>query len=682
MCRLLGIIALLVSGIPPLASPPCVLADVDYPLSLGDGEITAALEYLENAQTGFGSIGDAEVSAWVIMALAAAGEDASQWAVEGGDSIVDYVRNEADPGSFEAVQFAVMTLAIVAAGEDPYNFDGVDYVEALISSYEDDEDTGYTQIGSPEELGEDLLGILALLAAGEAVDTDIVAFVLEHQNDDGGWDFTVGENSTVDGAALAVLALMSEGTLSANDEVISNAVDFIAENQNDDGGFPESLGGDSSVISTAVVIMALHVVGEDPSNPLWTNGGVTPVEYLLSLQDSSGYFGGGDLSARVRATAHAVPALLGKPYPVEAPEIDDDPPQIDYSPSRLDFEATEGGRNPSAETLEIWNSGDGRLWWSVSSDVDWLSLSPSRGDSRGEKDRVTVSVDIDGLDAGRHRGYITIEDDDDRDHHRTVTVYLDIEADDDEADDEDENGEDENGEDADSTDSYLLATSVNPPGTGTIGRNVTAGEDGYAEGTSVTLTAQPIPGFAFIGWSGHAEGPEPTATVTMDGNRSVTAEFIRFDASGLGNVGIAQAAPDMEAVVVVPYPVEGIPAAPSGFRMLSAYVVQPEGVGQFALTFEGLSNADNVAIFRVVDGMWAQIPRIVTSDSSLEVTLESQDTVIVLAYPGDSSPGLWERMTGGIGSPDATTIIVIVIAVVLVALTLVLIFVIGRRYRY
>ncbi len=666
-----------------MAMPAGVLADVNYPLSPDDTEITLALEFLANAQTGFGSIGEGESSAWVIMALAAAGEDASRWAVEGGDSIVDYLRDVAEPDSFNAVQLSIMILAVVAAGEDPYSFDGIDYVEKLQDKYDDDGDTGLTQIGESADLADDFFGILALVAAGEAVDTDIVDFVLKHQNEDGGWDFRVGEDSTVDGTALAVLALISEETLSPTDEVFSDAVYFIAGSQNADGGFPDSHGEYSNVSSTAVVIMALHAIGEDPSHSLWANGGVTPVQYMLDQQDSTGYFGGGDLSTRAAMTAHAVPALLGKPYPVEAPEIDEDPPQIDCSPARFDFEAIEGGRNPSVETLEIWNSGDGRLSWSISSDVDWISMSPSRGESRGERNRVTVSVDIDGLDAGRYRGYITIEDDTDRNQHWTVTVYLDIEADDDdEANDEDENGDDENDEVTESTVKYLLVTSVNPPGTGTISTDVTAGEDGYAEGASVTLTAQPIPGFAFIGWSGHAEGTELSATVTMDDNRSVTAEFIRFDASGLGNVGIAHADDEMEAVIVVPYPVEGIPAGPSGFRMLSAYIVQPEGSGQFALTFEGLGDADNVAIFRVADGEWAQVPRIVTSDSSLQVTLDSQETVLVLAHPGGSSPGLWERMSGSIGSPDTTTIIVIAIAVVLVALTLVLIFVIGRRYRY
>jgi PKD repeat protein len=66
---------------------------------------------------------------------------------------------------------------------------------------------------------------------------------------------------------------------------------------------------------------------------------------------------------------------------------------------------------------------------------------------------------------------------------------------------------------------------VNTAGTGSGG--VTLDPDGgvYAEGTVVTLTASVDSGSRFAGWSGDLSGTANPATLTMDGNKTVTATF-------------------------------------------------------------------------------------------------------------------------------------------------------------
>jgi len=54
---------------------------------------------------------------------------------------------------------------------------------------------------------------------------------------------------------------------------------------------------------------------------------------------------------------------------------------------------------------------------------------------------------------------------------------------------------------------------LNPPG------------GSYPAGTEVTLTAVPTTGYTFSGWSGDIQSSENPATVTMNGNKSVTASF-------------------------------------------------------------------------------------------------------------------------------------------------------------
>ncbi|MDO8473528.1 MAG: hypothetical protein Q7T05_06900, partial [Dehalococcoidia bacterium] len=84
------------------------------------------------------------------------------------------------------------------------------------------------------------------------------------------------------------------------------------------------------------------------------------------------------------------------------------PPTIGYSPANVVFAATQGGSNPSAQSLGVWNSGGGTLNWSVSDDAPWLALSPASGSSTGETDPVSVSVNITGLAAGTYTAMVSI----------------------------------------------------------------------------------------------------------------------------------------------------------------------------------------------------------------------------------------------------------------------------------
>jgi uncharacterized repeat protein (TIGR02543 family) len=68
---------------------------------------------------------------------------------------------------------------------------------------------------------------------------------------------------------------------------------------------------------------------------------------------------------------------------------------------------------------------------------------------------------------------------------------------------------------------YTLTANVTGPGS--IGRSPDA--TSYALGTLVTLTASPSSGYTFTGWSGDLNGTTNPTTITMDGNKTVTAVF-------------------------------------------------------------------------------------------------------------------------------------------------------------
>src|SRR5450830_726295 len=70
---------------------------------------------------------------------------------------------------------------------------------------------------------------------------------------------------------------------------------------------------------------------------------------------------------------------------------------------------------------------------------------------------------------------------------------------------------------------YALTTTASPSAGGSFRRSPDASS--YAPGTVVTLTASPVAGYVFTGWSGALSGTKNPATVTMDANKKVTASF-------------------------------------------------------------------------------------------------------------------------------------------------------------
>ena len=83
-------------------------------------------------------------------------------------------------------------------------------------------------------------------------------------------------------------------------------------------------------------------------------------------------------------------------------------PEIWFSPPSMSFEAIGGGANPASQILQMKNSGDGTLSYSISDDADWLDVSPASGSSTGNTIDHTVSVDISGMSVNIYSAKITI----------------------------------------------------------------------------------------------------------------------------------------------------------------------------------------------------------------------------------------------------------------------------------
>jgi hypothetical protein len=86
---------------------------------------------------------------------------------------------------------------------------------------------------------------------------------------------------------------------------------------------------------------------------------------------------------------------------------------------------------------------------------------------------------------------------------------------------------------------YTLTVNINPSGAGTVTLNPPGGT--YNAGTAVTLTATANSGYTFSSWSGVDSSSGTTGYVTMNGNRTVTANFSQIrpgDCNGDGQTTI------------------------------------------------------------------------------------------------------------------------------------------------
>ncbi|MBU1036777.1 DUF4430 domain-containing protein [Patescibacteria group bacterium] len=279
---------------------------------------------------------------WITMALAAS-----------GSSNLDLSYLDNFSGS-SANDFSKTVLALTAASQNPYNYNGTDFIQGLSNYYQNN------QIGSPSLLSDDFWAILALRSAGVEISDNIIQdsknFILTNQNPDGGWSYAPGTESDTNDTAAAIMALLDAGLLSNNSQ-IQSAVSYLHAQQNPDGGFAFTEGGQSDSGSDAWVISAIYKLGDDPLT--WIQGENNPLGHLesLGLADGSFKWIASDTQGNPLMTAYAAIALVAKFYPVSYY-------QPSSSDSQLHHLRIEGANNTycdaeveAANALEIVENG-------------------------------------------------------------------------------------------------------------------------------------------------------------------------------------------------------------------------------------------------------------------------------------------------------------------------------------
>lgn len=163
-------------------------------------------------------------------------------------------------------------------------------------------------------------GILGTLALDEATPADSVAYLAGLALPEGGWEWSPGWGRDTNTTALAIQTLIAAGTPVSTTEIVSGLA-YLKAAQDASGGLRYDAGegwqGAADANSTAYGLQALAAAGLSPYDPAWQMDGVGLVDFLLAVQQEDGGMAWqAGQEPNLAATQQAVPALLGRPFPL------------------------------------------------------------------------------------------------------------------------------------------------------------------------------------------------------------------------------------------------------------------------------------------------------------------------------------------------------------------------------
>lgn len=252
------------------------------PVQANAGDISSAAEMAQGFLVQTKPILD-ETDAWLVIAAARAGQElpkgyAVPFAARLGEKLreTDGVLRENRAG-----ENAYAALALAAIGEDPENFAGYNVLAPLLDE--------------ALVLKDGVTGTAYALLALQSSQTDAAqhakdvyaAYLLEAQNEDGGWS---SGNLPSDASVTAIVlqALAPQRRNETAGAAISRALDCLSQMQEDGGGF--SAKGVLSASALAQVILTLCALDVSPQDSRFMKNGRTALDALLAEQKADGSF--------------------------------------------------------------------------------------------------------------------------------------------------------------------------------------------------------------------------------------------------------------------------------------------------------------------------------------------------------------------------------------------------------
>ncbi len=303
--------------------------------------LESTVRFLQEAQNLDGGFGGSPgrrsgqlFSAWVALALAAAGINPQDQARPGGTDVYSYLLANYRAGIAESdcapvactTTFERELMVVNAAGGQPRDFGGVDLVAELAARARPDGAFPHVPGGQPG-VNDTIFAIFALApiaeAAARAPIQPAADWIESAQQEVGGWAWRAGNAPhEVDMTGAAIQALVAAGR--SGNGAIERGLAYLRRAQNPDGGFPMFPGErESNSASTCWAVQAIWAAGQNPEEWLSGSGGPSeePLDYLESLQAADGHirWKTSDDMNGIWMTAYCAPAFAGQAWPIPAP---------------------------------------------------------------------------------------------------------------------------------------------------------------------------------------------------------------------------------------------------------------------------------------------------------------------------------------------------------------------------
>ncbi len=328
LCASLFVLAALPATAAATSSP----TEIDAAVALGAGYLSSQQNATSGAIEGFGN-------EQAVTALVAAGVDAADLRVSGGDpSLQDFLSGEYgsaawgdDPPQGLVTEYEQAILTAHAAGLDPARISAVSNQPAQLAGLWN---PAAGSFGEPTS-NSTVFGLLAMeeTPLPRWALAPALSYLRHNQHDDGGWTYlsslspdAKAEPSEEDMTGAAIAALCQAG-VPTYDPAISAALEYLNGRLADATGGIEYLWGPPNADATGWVVSGLNACGIDPQSPAWTTSmDKTPIDFLLSLQVQSGAGAGGfgyeDASAaNFYASQDALRAIAGAAFTAEPQSV-------------------------------------------------------------------------------------------------------------------------------------------------------------------------------------------------------------------------------------------------------------------------------------------------------------------------------------------------------------------------
>ena len=296
-------------------------------------DIQKALTYLKSTQDADGSFGNSILyTDWAGIALEAmnANNNSSD---NSKNTLLSYF-NSNNTLSTLLTDNERHAMALLSLGQNPYSFNGVNYIGAITNSFDG------TQFGDANLINDDIFALILLKNSGYTTNDDIIvkdiAYIISKQETNGSW-----ENS-VDLTASTIQALKSFESITGVENSLSKATNYLTNSQNNDGGWGNDTSSSSNVSSTSWAMQAMSALGTSS-----IKNNKTGLDYLGEQQMADGAVSPSSetLQNRIWATSYAIAASSLKPWSAIMQTV---PKQT--VPSGSNSSLNNSSTNPSTDT--------------------------------------------------------------------------------------------------------------------------------------------------------------------------------------------------------------------------------------------------------------------------------------------------------------------------------------------